>query len=245
VRHLERVEAFLLHLGGQRIDAIPDLTGERADWLLPEHRLIVEVKSLEDDRVARVQAVIDKWSPTFGIVYGQRPLQDIIRNNRYREQINKEIAEAALASVEPAFKKSNRQLRTMRRTLAAPDWYGAVIFVIEDVYFFDPAALEYEIGRLFAKKGRETVHPRYVDVDWVFIPTAAHMCVGADGRASSLLMSWAPPTTPRRAGLEALANFVVAQWARFHGVPLVRLSIDEIAGMEVRPRNVPTLRIPD
>ena len=53
--HRERVERFLAHLGGQPLDATGKQTDERADWLLPDRRVIAEIKTLEDDRVAEVQ----------------------------------------------------------------------------------------------------------------------------------------------------------------------------------------------
>jgi hypothetical protein len=225
---------------GRRIDD-REHTSERADWLLPDHRLIVEIKTLDDDRVAQVQRVIDRWSSTFLLAYGEHPFQRLIRNHPYRDQINAEICRAAMKSVERAFRKANSQLETTRQMQGVPDWYGAVFFVIEKVYFFDPAALKYEIGRLFAKRWPDGTM-QFPEIDWVFIPTAAHTYVHADGIESAPVLSWVPPTTPRRDGLEALANLFTETWAAFHGVPLLRPTDEEIARMQVRSKTTPDLK---
>src|SRR6266849_6804602 len=70
--HFDHVRRFLSDaLGAESIDeAYPQLEGHRADYFAFDRRLIVELKNLEDDRQAGVQAVFDKWRHTFPPAYG-------------------------------------------------------------------------------------------------------------------------------------------------------------------------------
>jgi hypothetical protein len=237
--HFDRVEAFLASLGGESVDArFPRLEGKRADYLLSDRRVIVELKSLVDDRTAPVEKVLLKHFARPGevvpIYYGTHDLQAIIARRPNADKINADLYRAIMSSVEDAFEGANRQIRAMRETFALPDAHGVVVFVIEDVYFFDPEKLQHKIGNLFAKNESAGGPPRYPDVDLVFIPTAAHVYVTNEGWVRLPVMCFAPPTTPRRERLQELADYLCEQWAAFTGLPLVRATPEELAGMTLR-----------
>src|SRR5436309_14759797 len=60
--HFRRIEAFLSSLGGESIDTkFPRIEGKRADYLLFDRTVIVEIKNLEDSRVEAVEKVLWKW----------------------------------------------------------------------------------------------------------------------------------------------------------------------------------------
>ena len=246
--HFQRIEAFLTSLGGESIDTrLPRIEGKRADYLLRDRRVIVEIKSLKDGRVAAFEKALWKTFPRLGapipIFYGDWDHERIIGTRPNRDEIKAAIYKAIMSSVEDAFESANRQIRAMRETFAIPDAHGVVIFVIEDNYFLDPEKLQHKIGNLFAKRKTPGGPPRYPDVDHVFIPTAAHFYVTEHGPTYPV-MSWSPATTPRREGLQEVADLLLERWAAFNGVAVLRPTPDELAGMELRPRSIPDIKFP-
>jgi hypothetical protein len=241
--HFERVQQFLREsLGAESIDDLPALEGKRADFFLFDRRVIMELKHLEDDREARVQAVLDQYAWTFPPMYGEVMLDRALKNNPYGEQIYSELVDAALASVEPAFKKANRQIRAMREQFSLPNSHGLLLFAVDDVYFFDPVALNYALARVFAKKTSDGA-VRYPNVDWVFCLTAAHIYMGLDGKERSPIMSWISPHTTRRERLEELQTMFLEKWAAFLGIPLVLPSAEEIAAMKLHAKKTPAFKM--
>ena len=246
--HFQRTEAFLASLGGESVDTkFPRIEGRRADYLLFDRTVIVEIKSLEDNRVKAFEKVL--WTrfirpgEPIPIFYGDWDLQRILATRPNEGEINAAIYKAVMSSVEDAFESANRQIRTMREMFAIPDAHGVVIFIIEDNYFLDPEKLEHKIGNLFAKRKAPGGPPRYPDVDHVFIPTAGHLYVTEHGPIYPV-MSWSPPATPRRTGLRVLADLLLERWAAFNGVALLRPTPDQLAGMKVRPRSIPDIKFP-
>jgi hypothetical protein len=239
----ERVVAFLEHLGGRPIDAMQGLDGERADYVVPTDRIVVEIKSLVDDREASVAEVLAKWSPTFGLVYGAPSLAQLLRKNPHRDQINREVFDAAIHTIEPAFRKANRQIRAMRRDPSMADWCGLLVFVVEDIYFFEPRALEYEISRLFQKRTEGGVDVRFPHIDWVFVASAAHVFLEDNGTERSALMSMQSPTTPHHDRFPILADDFIARWCSFNGIRFSKLTPEEIATLKMLPRRTPDIRI--
>lgn len=240
--HFDDVRRFLVDgLAAESVDEMfredPNLQGPRADYLAFDRQLIIELKNLEDDRHERVQAVLNKWQPMFGVAFGTVSLDQMLRRNPYGEQIYRELVDAALASVEPAYKKANRQVRAMRERFALPDAPGLLIFAVDDVFFFDPVALNYALARVVAKK-RPDGTLRFTEVDMILLLTAAHVYV-ANGVEHRPVMYWMVPQSTRRAGLQDMATLLVQKWAETLGQPLVWIDSKAADAMKIVAKTQP------
>src|SRR5262245_19225433 len=123
-------EFLELRLGAENIDRLPGvdtLIGtQRADYIHSDRNIIIELKSLADDRVSAAQKVIDRWRrrPDWPLMQGELTLGDILKLHPLGEQLAKEVIEAINRSVVRAFENANRQIRDTKVAFARVDPMG-------------------------------------------------------------------------------------------------------------------------
>ncbi len=227
------VQDFLeRRLLGERIDDLPLTADQRdarkADYLLLDRSVIVELKDLVDDRVAPIKAIIDRWrdQPGWPLVYGAVDLQEILRVHPRGTQINEELFQAVLNSLESVVRAANQQLRTTRETFAIPDAHGVLFLVNDAVDLLDPELLGGTLKRLLTKRTRDG-ELRFPDVDSTVVFTTAHDAVNVEGvRHHPIYSVYRPDVYP--VGMEgSFDEFVFEHWAAFLGKRLERADVIE------------------
>jgi hypothetical protein len=222
------------HLGAECVDSMrlspQQEAGRKPDYLLFDRQVVVEVKHLRDDRENVVQRVVDTWKqrPGWPLVFGTHPLQQVLEKHPCKEQINREIFDAVMHSVEAAFEQANRQLRDSRRSFDLPDdCCGLLLLVNEEVWFLHPEALRVELCRLWAKRNAQG-GDRFSSVDWVVVLTAAHATVDENGEEHIPLLSLSSPGRQRTDEFCAIEDRFLRGIAEFVGLPYRPTTADEL-----------------
>jgi len=222
------------------IDDLP-LTAEqrnarKADYLLLDRSVIVELKDLVDDRLAPIKAVIDRWRdrPDWPPVYGAPGIQEVLRVHPEGRQINEELVLPILKSLESILRSANQQIRTTRETFVVDDAHGVLFLVNDAVDLLDPEVLGLTLFRLLTKRTRDGAL-RFPDIDSAIVFSTAHDAVDAEGvRHHAIYSVYRPEVYPR--GVEgSFDEFVFEQWASFLKLPfdrsLVIGSADELKSL--------------
>jgi hypothetical protein len=133
-----RFKQFLaLHQETENIDeVIPPYAFDgkkRADYLLANRKIILELKTLETDTSAKAQKEIDKHQhrKDFPLVFGKVNLQEILRHLPDGEEINKRIYQDITRSVEGAVRSAEEQIRDTKEILHLDHSVGFLVLLNE------------------------------------------------------------------------------------------------------------------
>lgn len=116
--------------GAESIDRLPSpplppgkKAPKRADFLLNERRVIVEVKSLVKDTAVKMEQVLSKHRhrPEFPHFYGEWPLDQVLVRLPDGQEIMGEVVRKVTTAVEDHFEKADDQIGDTRGFLGADD----------------------------------------------------------------------------------------------------------------------------
>lgn len=247
--------AFLeQRLGGECIDRLP-LTADqqklmRADFLLLDRSVIVEVKDLDDDRVAAARRVIEEWRarPDWPVINHEIDIQDALRLHRDGRRINDQLTKYVTASVEDAIERANRQIRDTKGSFGIPKARGILVLLNQDVDLLDPKVLGAIVGRTLSKRVQAEFRYqfRYLDLDSILVFTWAHT-VRDKGSPSEdmpvLIVTKGCPALP--AAEDSVEGFLVRQWAAFMGKPFLDGGLlsdpDQVRAWQIRGKRPPVV----
>ncbi|MFN0241515.1 MAG: hypothetical protein ACKVWV_01350 [Planctomycetota bacterium] len=224
----QAVHEFLeRRLLAERIDDLPlskqQRAARKADYLLRERAVIVEVKDIVDDREARVNEVVGRWRrrPGWPKTYGTLDIQDFLRLHPQREQINKELSEAVTCSLDGVLRNANRQIRATKKSFELPAARGTIFLVNDSIDLFEPKVLGAKLDNLL-KKERGDGTRCFPHADSIVVFTAAHRVVESDGAPSDIVMTICLPPIDPAMLKDSFEHFVIEEWAAFKGLPLLR-----------------------
>jgi hypothetical protein len=202
--------------------------GKRADFALFQRRLIVEVKTLQDDPSARVQHIIDEYQgrPGFPPFYGTQPLTRILSNlpRTLQDEIRERVAIGITKALERGLGEANRQIRATKTILDAAAAGGLLVVLNDDVPILSPNLIVYRIQKLL-KTRRGGAH-RYSEIDWVMCILQSHLLRAPNGTwAHPFLLLQGPPS--KRSGVVSdFADYIKFQWGYAEGIPMLTADAD-------------------
>lgn len=193
----------------------------KADWLLFERTVVVEVKEVVDDREKLVQAFVDRLrtEPDWPSVPVESDLQDVLRRHPRGEKLKREFFDTVTSSINGAFEHANRQLRETKLSLKIPNAQTLLVFVNDAVDLLEPGVFVEKISQLFAKRTPDGAL-RYRDIDGVLVFTLAHRMQCADGRVRTVVFSIVPPSPQPFDPESSLEGRLITEWAAFTQQPL-------------------------
>ena len=102
--------------------------GPRADFLLDERRIILEVKTLKVDPKYKVEKRLNKYRARddFPLFFGTQDIQGVLKHLHDGEAINEEIFHAITRSIQAGVEKANRQIGSTMVSLGLPGACGVV-----------------------------------------------------------------------------------------------------------------------
>lgn len=238
----ERFHAFMRAIGALSIDDLTRGTAidgeKKADYLSADKRVVIEVKTLKTDSSPKVDREIDKHRDRedFPVIYGDVPVDKLLRHLPDGKQINARIFRNVTRSVEDALLSAEHQISSTRRILKLDDGPGILVLLNEGVDILDPHIVTYKLTELFNKHRRREGRVDYVWMLFESHVTAvdkAHPCVVLDG-----------PTAGHHAWFDPHIDNLQKSWARFNNAPLVRSNVARIVDLpfeSARPPEDPVL----
>lgn len=190
-------------------------SGDRADFALFGRKLIVEVKSLQDDPSARVNEIVREYQgrPGYPIFYGALPARKVLAGmpEQMRSEIQERVAFRITKAMARSFGKANRQIRETKLALGAPDAGGLLVILNDDVPIISPNFVVYRTERLVKKK-KTDCSPFFPEIDWVMSILTSHVLRGDDGSwGHPIILKEGPPSkTVDLVG--EFAQYIQLQW---------------------------------
>lgn len=226
LRSLEqRFHEFLEQLdGSESIDKSVSehelAAGKRADFLLDQRRVIVEIKSLESDPEYKVEELLapHRNRPDFPAFYWDADLDEILPFLPDGREIRLKIADAVTRSVEKALKKADDQIYATRQALSLPQACGVAVILNEEINILAPHIVTARASKLLLKK--EGADFRYQQISYVWIISESHAVTISGSTQFLPLILLAGPRAQDNDQAGEYINGLAKQWAEFVGVPL-------------------------
>lgn len=219
--------ALATRLGGEFIDELKIQAdrrdSKRADFLLLDRTVIVEIKEVIDDRIEKIRRVLDFerriWD--WPLHSPGEWLQSILERHPRGAEINVRLRDINLKMTEKLVKDANRQIRDTRATFGLPDSIGILLVVNEHVDVLDPRVLCMQLHHLLYKRQPSGGRLRFPEIDMALLITVAHSVLDPRGTSHPGIFAVRRPDDPRFDRIDAITKQLIGAWAEAIGVPLI------------------------
>jgi hypothetical protein len=156
---------------GECIDSLPNhlFKKEKADYLLYDRGLVLEVKYLTEDRGRTVSEKLNELAnsdPSFPQFFGTIHVEEVIRSHRDRENFRHWICNYAAKTLADIVRKANRQIRMTKEALDLERSTGVLVLLNEGVQLYDDDFVFQEVSRLLHKERDDFFEHQHVEVVW-------------------------------------------------------------------------------
>ena len=141
----EKFQRFMLGLPSiENIDAIKltaeERKEEKADYLGLGRSIIFEQKTITTDQADKVQSQIDLHinEDYFPLFYGERDINNLIKNFPNPEEINRRIYTQITKLLEGYLRKANNQIRSTSDLFGISQYSGVLIILNDKVKVLSP-----------------------------------------------------------------------------------------------------------
>ncbi len=225
------LEERVLHFLGTRpgAESIDKLTltpaqrdAEKADFFLAGRTVVCEVKSLQTDTKAKIQALMEPLleSEHAPIFYGKWTTDNVLKHFPDGETIKRQVFDAVTSAVQTLFRKANRQIRTTKDEFGLPLAEGALVIANDLVEVLSPEVIAHKIRDLFRKRTPEG-KLQFPEINVVWIICETHFVEVSPG------MKGIPAFIFGRDGKTSAGEVIdgfQSEWAAAHGVPLLEMN---------------------
>jgi hypothetical protein len=179
-RRESRFTRFLEGLpGAESIDrfALPDDPQHRrkADFLLANRNVVVELKTLTEDPSHKVDATVDKHRgrEDWPLFYGTANVRKVLSNLPDGESIYGKMVNALGRSVETAVRSAEEQVTHTRRVLGLPNAAGLLVILNDSIDVLDPYVVGHRVAQLMRRPRTGNSEAEKVDFAWLLFESHA------------------------------------------------------------------------
>jgi hypothetical protein len=207
---------------------------KRADYLLANRKVILELKNLETDISPKAQKEIDKHEhrKDFPFIYGKVDIQKILQHLPDGQEINKRIYELISRTVEGAIRSAEDQIMDTKEILHIDHAIGFLVLLNEDVDILNPEVIAHKTSQLLCRERGAKSPPLQIHFVWLLLES--HSTKLRDGRDAPLSVLLEAPLSKSASWFGECFEQLQEDWARFNGVPLVRSNAKRIAELDFR-----------
>lgn len=165
--------------GAESIDrlALPDDAQHRrkADFLLADRKVIVELKALTDDPSPKVEATADKHRgrEDWPLFYGTANVRKVLSNLPDGESVYGKLVNALGRSVETAVRSAEEQVTHTRRVLSLPDAAGVLVILNDSIDVLDPYVVGHRVAQLMRRPRTGNSEAAKLDFVWLLFESHA------------------------------------------------------------------------
>ena len=224
----ERFIAFLGQL--ENAESIDDTLsekelahGKRADFLLDERRIVLEIKSLEVDPEGKIEERLapHRKRPEFPAFFWEADLNEILPYLPDGEDVRREIAHAVTRSVQGALEKADDQIKATRKALRLENSCGVVAILNEKVGILAPELVTGKASQMLLKTRDGTA--RYHNIAYVWIISESHKLATKEQTEHLPLILLEGPMANAHADAGEYLDTLQQKWAEFERLPFASL----------------------
>lgn len=176
----ERFTRFIEALpNAETIDSLqlpPDPSRRRkADFLLGNREVIVELKTLSDDTSHKIDAVADKHRDRedFPLFYGKADVRKVLAHLPDGEDIYRRMVWSLTRSVEGCVRSAEEQITHTRTVLGLPNAPGLLVILNESIRVLDPSLVGHRVAQLMRRERTGNSDSEKVDFVWLLFESHA------------------------------------------------------------------------
>lgn len=229
---LPGAESLDLLLAGQ------DYVGERrADYLLFDRRLIVEVKSLETDTSSKVELEMEQHRERedFPLIYGEVDLQKILKHLPDGKEINDRIFLRTTRSIELATRSAEDQIENTARLLKIPEAVGIMVLLNQDIDIFSPEVVAARVGKLMQRTRTDGVSKSPIVVSCLIFES--HTLTHGPVEKSYPIVLLEGTRARDYPWVSELLSYLQVAWGEFNGHRLIKSDARSLNDLASTPSN--------
>lgn len=213
-----------------KLDLPPEFDkSKRADYLIENRKVTVEVKSLQSDPEYKVHDELEnhKKRDEYPVFYGEMEVHKILKHLPDGEKIQKKLVDKISRSIEQSFREADKQISATKKIFNCPDSIGLLVLLNEDISVLSPEIISYRVSQLLAKTDSDgSPHYKNITSVWFIVENFSLKT----GKGHKLLPSIVIDGTDaaKRTELNSILDMLQSKWAVFNGVPYVTTDIGKI-----------------
>lgn len=193
-------------------------SGEKADYLLSQRRLVAELKTINGDPAGRIEQRLRTrlHQPDAPIVFGTLGVSKVVEGLHDRAAIDKMMVDMAGRAVRRHLQKANNQLGAIKERMSLPGAGGLLILMNDSEPMIDAAAIGFALKTAF-----ETAADAHEHVTNVWVIVESHRIAMPGGRTGYPHLH-VFRSLSRQAELEIMAGMLEG-WAVANGARMERI----------------------
>jgi len=223
--HAESIDSLL---------AGPEFDGEkRADYLVFDRQVIIELKSLEVDTSPKVEKELasHRDRDDFPLIYGAVELQKILKHLPDGGQINQRIFNSTTRSIEDGARSAAKQLQNTARLLNLPNAMRVLVLLNQDINILAPDAAIARLSPLMCRTDAAGNTTSTIDFAWLIFESHSIAEGPATINMPTILLEG--PRAPDTPWFIEMFEKLQTAWATFNKHPLVRISAESFSELTV------------
>jgi hypothetical protein len=192
----------------------------RADFLLFDRRVILEVKSLETDTSSKIETELDahRERDEFPLFYGEVELQKVLAHLPDGKKINDRIFLRATRSVEAAARSAEEQIENTARLLSLGDSVGILVLLNQNIDIFSPEAIAYRVSKLLQRKNPDGTDRSPISFSWLIFES--HFLAEGPTTKTLPLITLKGSKAKAYPWFDELLTYLQVAWANYNGHPI-------------------------
>lgn len=168
----QKFDSFITSLRhAEKIDGLPNasFSGEKADYLIYERGMILEVKFLTEDRGRTISEKLSELAdtdPDFPQFFGTVHVEEIIRRHRNSDAFRNWICNFAARTLDSLIRKADSQIAATQRALSLERSTGILVLLNEGIQLYDDDFIRQEVSRLLNRRRGDRLERPHVEAVW-------------------------------------------------------------------------------
>jgi hypothetical protein len=207
---------------------------QRADYLVANRRVVLELKTLKVDPSAKIEAELSQHRNRndFPLIYGSVELPKILRHLPDGDKINQRIYRNISRSVETAVRGAETQISDTEEIFNLLKPVGLLVLLNESIDVLDPKVVVRKTSELLTRE--RTDGSMHTSIDFVWLLFEGHAIETIDGSTARPSILLEGPTANSFDWFIPEFNQIQIAWSAFNNTPLRHASVEQIADMPFR-----------
>jgi hypothetical protein len=234
----DRFKSFLYKL--PFVEAIDNLElspeydeSKRADFLIENRKVIIEIKSLESDPEHKIHADPAKHQERneYPLFYGVLELNKVFTYPSDGGQKNQNLIYQISRSIDQSFREADKQICATKEIFNCPDSIGLLVLLNENISLLSPEIISCSINQLLAKTDDDgSPHFKSITSVWLIMESFSLKTRKGDKLLPSIVIDG--PRAAELLELTSILNVLQSKWAEFNGVSYVTANIGKIVNSD-------------
>jgi len=209
---------------------------DRADYLVANRTVIMELKTLTTDCSAKIYDELSKHldNINFPLIYGAVPLHKILQHLPDGDRINHRIHRNISRSVEDAVRNAKGQISDTGEIFNLQDTAGVLVLLNENIDVLGPDVVTRKVTELLTRK--RTNGSMYTSIDFAWLLFESHITQLDDGLLAHPSILVTGPTAKKREWAIPIFDELQSAWARFNDIPLRHSTVEMLAERPFYPK---------